>query len=403
MHFTKPRWMLVIAALLASLTLAACGSSSEDDNGSTAASGGSGAAATADTTADTGSSGGAGDAGAQQVADFSRVPEFPLADAPRVDVGSLRGKHIFNIPISSQIPFFVDTDKVMERIATDNGLQFTEFSNNGSPTQWADGINQAISQKVDLINLQGAPEPKLLIPQLKKAQEAGIPVSVTHFYQDGTEPPSEVQPYLAGFSTVPFATVGRLLADWTISRGGDKADALVITAEDVSASPSITDAIDAEFKASCPDCRVKTINVPIADWGSRIQPEVQSAITQDPNLRWILPIYDGMSTGAGAGVQAAGRASDVKVATYNGTPAMLKQVRDQPWMDMDISESMAWLGYANMDTVFRALARARSIPEQAPLRIMDKGNIDEAGNPPTPDKGLGDSYVSGYESLWGVR
>lgn len=397
------RWLLVIAAMLGSITLfAACGSSDDDDGGDTpAATSAAGDAGSDDAGGD--AAGGGTEAAAAQVAEFSRVPEFPLEGAPRVDVASLRGKHVFNIPISSQIPFFVDTDVVMERVAREAGLRFTEFPNNGTPTQWADGINQAIAQRVDLINLQGAPEPKLLIPQLKKAQEAGIPVSVTHFYDDGTEPPAEVMPYLAGFSTVPFTTVGQLLANWAISRSDGDTSAVIITAEDVSASRPITDALNAEFEKNCPDCDVKTINVPLADWGSRIQPEVQSAITQDPNLRWVLPIYDGMSTAAGAGIQAAGRANDIKVATYNGTPAMLRQVRDAPWMDMDISESMAWLGYANMDTVFRALAGDRPIAEEAPLRIMDKENIDEAGNPPSPDLGLGDSYVAGYKALWGME
>lgn len=400
-RFAQLRVVLVIAALLGAMTVfAACGSSDDDGGGSTAAAG----ASTTAETSDGGSSGGGGtDAAAAMVEEFSRVPEFPLEGAPRVDVASLRGKHIFNIPISSQIPFFVDTDVVMEKIAREAGLKFTEFPNNGTPTQWADGINQAIAQRVDLINLQGAPEPKLLIPQLKKAREAGIPVSVTHFYQDGTEPPAEVMPYLAGFSTVPFANVGKLLANWAISRAGGKTSAVIITAEDVSASKPITDALNAEFEANCPDCDVTTINVPLADWGSKIQPEIQSAITKNPNLRWVLPIYDGMSTAAGAGIQAAGRANDIKVATYNGTPAMLRQVRDAAWMDMDISESMAWLGYANMDTVFRALAGDEVISERAPLRIIDKGNIDEAGNPPSPDKGLGDSYVAGYKALWGMQ
>jgi ribose transport system substrate-binding protein len=178
---------------------------------------------------------------------------------------------------------------------------------------------------------------------------------------------------------------------------------LVITADEVAASAPIMKGIKDEFATQCPDCKVDVVNVPIAQWGSKIQPEVQSAITKNPNLDWVIPIYDGMSTPAGAGIQAAGKANDIKVATYNGTPAMLKQVADAPWMDMDISESMAWLAYANLDTVFRGLAGQEAIDEKAPLRIMSKDNIAEAGDPPTPNKGLGDSYLAGYEKLWGLQ
>jgi len=397
---TAPRRLFALLAMLAvTLLVAACGSNDDGDDGATSASTAGGAAATQE-------AGGASDGVAyaqEQIEQYSAVPEFAIADAEPVDVAALKGKHIFNIPISSQIPFFVDTDKVMERIATENGLKFTEFTNDGTPQQWADGMNQAIAQKADIINLQGSPDPKLILPQLKKAKEAGIPVTITHFYQDGTEPPAEVLPYITGFSTVPFEKVGALLADWAIAKSDGKANVLVVTADEVAASAPINKGLDAEFEQYCPDCKVKKINVPIPQWGSKIQPEVQSALTADPSIDWVLPIYDGMSTAAGAGVQAAGKGNQVKVASYNGTPAMLKQVADAPWMDMDISESMAWLGYANMDTVFRGLAGQPSIDEKAPLRIMSKDNIAEAGDPPSPDKGMGDSYISGYETLWGLQ
>jgi ribose transport system substrate-binding protein len=393
------RALALMAALAVTVSVAACGSS-DDDSATTASSGGSSTAAATQEA----SAGGGGVAHAQeQIEAYSKVPDFQIADAEPVDVAALKGKHIFNIPITSGIPFFVETDKIMQKTAEEQGLKFTEFTNDGTPQQWADGMNQAIAQKVDIINLQGSPDPKLIVPQLKKAKDAGIPVTITHFYQDGTTPPDEVLPYITGFDTVPFETVGRLEADWTIAKSDGKANVLVITADEVAASAPIMKGIKDEFATQCPDCTVDVVNVPIAQWGSKIQPEVQSAITKNPNLDWVIPIYDGMSTPAGAGIQAAGKANDIKVATYNGTPAMLKQVADQPWMDMDISESMAWLAYANLDTVFRGLAGQDSIDEKAPLRIMSKDNIAEAGNPPTPNKGLGDSYLAGYEKLWGLQ
>ena len=45
-----------------------------------------------------------------------------------------------------------------------------QFENQGNPTQWAAGINQAISQKADLIILDAGNDPKLLIPQLQPGQ-----------------------------------------------------------------------------------------------------------------------------------------------------------------------------------------------------------------------------------------
>ena len=43
-------------------------------------------------------------------------------------------------------------------------------------------MQAAIAQKPDLINLDTAPDPRGLQPQIAAAKAAGIPVIVTHFY-----------------------------------------------------------------------------------------------------------------------------------------------------------------------------------------------------------------------------
>ena len=40
--------------------------------------------------------------------------------------------------------------------------------------------------------------------------------------------------------------------------------------------------------------------------------------------------------------------------------------------------------------------------EGVPLRVFDKTNIKQAGNPPQISTGYGSAYVAGYEKLWGI-
>ena len=35
-----------------------------------------------------------------------------------------------------------------------------------------------------------------------------------------------------------------------------------------------------------------------------------------------------------------------------------------------------------------------------PLRIFDRSNIGDTGNPPQDSKGFGSGYVAGYDTLW---
>ena len=38
-----------------------------------------------------------------------------------------------------------------------------------------------------------------------------------------------------------------------------------------------------------------------------------------------------------------------------------------------------------------------------PIRIFDKDNVDETGDPPTDSQGYGDAYRDGYMKLWGLK
>ena len=101
------------------------------------------------------------------------------------------------------------------------GIKTTIYTNQAQPSQWAAGVNQAIAQKPDLIMLQGAPDPRVLQPQLIAAKKAGIPVLVTHFFEESDPMP----PNVTALVRVQFNQAARLEADWTIVDSGGKANA----------------------------------------------------------------------------------------------------------------------------------------------------------------------------------
>jgi ribose transport system substrate-binding protein len=333
------------------------------------------------------------------------IPEFTLEAEP-FDVSGVEGKSIFNIPVASTIPYIAAIDAEMEKIAKDNGVDFTQFNNEGSPTEWAQGMDQAIDQGVDLIILQAGNDPNLVIPQLKSAQEAGIPVLVTHLYQNGEGPNPEVADFIAAIVTVPFWEAARLSVDYAVSESGCDLNAVIITANEVPPSEGIVDAMETQIADRCPDAPTKVINVPVVDWGTKIQPEVQSALQADPDVNWILPIYDSMSLPAEAGIKQVQKGGgEVRIASYNGTPDILKLIQDGDIVVAEMGENINWLGWANMDQAFRILTGSPIIEdgnEETPLRVFDASNVDETGVPPTTNEGYGEAYIEGYEQLWGL-
>jgi len=392
----RPLLALLMAAL-AIFVIAACG----DDE---PASSGSGSETTA--TEPEAAGGGAQEEAKAAVEAAKKIPEFTLEAEP-VDLSKIKGKKIFNVPVASTIPYVAAVDKEMQRLAKDNGLEFVQYENEGNPTQWAAGINQAIQQKADVIIMNSGNDPRLVIPQLKRAKEAGIPVLVAHLYQNGTGPQDEVKDLVTGYVTVPFAESARLSVDYAVAESGcDGMSALIINAKEVPPSQGIVDAMKEHLTKRCPDSKVAEINVPVVEWGTKIRPEVQSAIQRDPTLKWVLPIYDSMSLGAEAGIRAAGKGDgSIRIASYNGTPAIMKLIQDGDIMAAEQGENINWLAYGTMDQAFRVLGGGPIIEDgnvQTPLRTFDDSNIDEAGTPPAGDKGYGDAYVKGYEKLWGL-
>jgi ribose transport system substrate-binding protein len=351
------------------------------------------------------SAGSADVAGARrQIDEFRGIPKF-TSPGPAFDAKSkLRGKTIFEIPITSEVPFVAAVERGMRQAAGEVGAKLVVYSNQGQPSQWAQGIRTAITQRADAITLL-AQDPALLGPQITQATEAGIPVIVLRTVGEGEpcQADSHGKPYGTTCVPGPFEQAGRLEADWVIKETSGKADVLVITSNDARSTTPLMRGLRDEFSRKCPPCRVTTVDIPIPDWAARIRTEVQSALVRDPQINYVIPIYDSMSQFVLPAIRAARATGRVRIAAFNGTPFVLKLMQDSDVVAMDAGENLSWLGWAAMDQAFRVIAGERPVrSEHTPLRVFDDGNVGDAGRPPGYDTGYGRAYVDGYRKLWGV-
>ena len=128
-------------------------------------------------------------------------------------------------------------------------------------------------------------------------------------------------------------------------------------------------------------------------------------MVRDPQLNYVIPIYDSMTQFVVPAITTAGKIGKVHVATFNGTPFVLKYMQEGDIVKMVVGESLEWIGYAFMDSDARLLS-GMGLDEiwdaKIPLRVFTKDNVDEAGNPPTVSTGYGDAYIDGFKELWGV-
>ncbi len=390
------RYCALVGAGLATLSLAACGSSSTGGGSSTATgSGGSGVASSATSTqsAATGStpSGVSGAAAALQP--FTGLPTFK-APGPKINAASImKGKAILAIPVISSNPFTTGLEAEQAALAKQIGFRYIRWNNNGTIAEWTKGIQYGIAQKVSLIALDGGVQPKLLGPVIKQAQAAGIVVVDTHETADA----QGKSPSVDFTIPAPYAQAGQLMADYAIAQDKGKVDGLIISSPDVIGSPPFVNAIKAEFAKRCPSCKTSTSDVTVANWASGIGPAVTGAIERDPNLNFILPLYDPEVEYVLPALRQAHKTQAINISTYAGTAFVLKDIA-QGLVGMDVGE--ANVGYSMLDDEMRLIAKMKpAFPEYLAVRAFTKSNIGSGSG--FADYGSNATEKS-WLSLWGL-
>lgn len=336
------------------------------------------------------------------VAAAKELPSFEPPGDP-IDPSSLAGRTILEIPAVAN-PFVQSISDSMKGVAEEFGLEYTVFENQSQVSQWVQGMDQAIRAKVDLIILNGAPDPRALQPQLDAAEDAGVPVLVVHFHDNGSVPPPDCEGCtgaIAGLVTAPFYEAGVAAADWIIEDSGASANVLLVGGSDILPSPGTIEAMEEEFAAQCDDCETSVINIPVADWNTKTQGEVQSALQADPSINYVYLLYDAMVAGAVPAVETLGKAGQVKITSYNGSPFALDFIRDGDVVAMNVGEDTIGIGYASMDQAFRILLGEPTVQTSTPIRIWDDTNVADAGSPAEPGAGYGNAFPEGYRALWG--
>jgi ribose transport system substrate-binding protein len=161
----------------------------------------------------------------KQIDPYTKKPEF-VAAGPAFDAQAcMKGKTILSIPVSSANPFTANIEKAMAAAAKKVGFKFITWENQGQSSQWVQGMDTAVNQKVDLIDLLAGTDPRVLVPQVNAAQAAKIPVVASHY--NGVEQTGEVKKYADGDVPIDYAKAGGLLADWAVVQTKGHMNALV--------------------------------------------------------------------------------------------------------------------------------------------------------------------------------
>ena len=387
--------LLVIALVLlaSAFVVIGCGSSSSSSPPSASPT----ASATSSAQATNQAAAAAAYAGMTAVPTFVAPPGGPF-DAKKV----MAGKSIISIPGTGTDPFYVQMENGMKQAAAAVGYPFTTWNNQGQLTQYQQGFQNAITKKASLIDLLAGPDPNSLKPQIDEAQKAGIKVVASHLTAF-----EQTVPNVDYNLPQDYTKAGRTLADWIIAHDYG-AHVLLIGSDEIVSTSASHSGYDAEMAKYGPDIKTTYFNVTVPEWGTKIQPQVQSAIVADPKLTYVACIYDSMTQFVVSGVTAANAVGKVHIIGFNATPFVIDLVREGK-VDMTFGDSLNWAGWAIADAEMRILG-GQDIPKNGavgqylnnPFRMFTKDNAAEAGVPAQFSKGFG-TYQSEYLKLWGLK
>jgi ribose transport system substrate-binding protein len=337
-----------------------------------------------------------------QIGDHKGIADWAYPGRP-FDAKKAAGKTIFSIQENSTNPFTNTIVAGMKEVADKIGVKLVDYPNQGQHTQWIQGIQQAISQKAAAIVLSGGTiGPIYFKEQAAAAARAGIPI-VTVVDRDLTQ---GAEPTTAARVGQPYAEAARLDADWIIEQTRCRANVLILTSDELIAGDINSRAAQGEFDRYCGNgCRTKFVNVPLSEWATKIGTTTQTEVSSNPALNYVFPLYDAMSQFVVPAIQLGGGITRVKVASFNGTPAILRMIQTGDTVTMIVGENEIHLGYAAMDQAMRLMTGVQPISNGdygIPLRVFDPSNVDETGVPPQYGVGYGSQWRDGFLRAWGL-
>lgn len=394
LHHLRYR-MIVGAALAAVVGLSAACSSS----GSSGNSAGPTAPASAGTGSGSGSAGAsAGVTAAAEAVAAAEKPQTFKDPGPAFDPSAAKGKTLWIIDVASSIPLTQVTDAATKEALGLFGAKVVRFDGKGSASDFARGVNQAIAAHADGIALF-AIDPNVVAGPVQQAIKAGIPIIVLQYGDPGVTLPTGVKAQV----TYCYSCAGELMADSIVTQTqGKGVDVELVTSTDVSNSKPLIQGFTERLNAGCPDCKIHTDNVPVANWQTDVGTTVKSALTANPNIKFVVPIYDGMALFAVPAIQTSGH-SDVKVVTFNGTLGNMQDLAAGKVVSAEVGSPQAQEGWGLADQFLRLMSNQEPVEdENVGLRLFDANNIASIDLTKPEQDWYGVDFQSGYKKLWGL-
>lgn len=251
------------------------------------------------------------------------------------------------------------------------GAKVTSLDPAGDPQKQASMIQDCIARKPSVIAVN-AVDPVAVIPSLKKAHDAHIPVVM--FNADTTDAGHQYTATFVGSQSFDQGyAVGQMMAKQLNGQGS-----IVV----IEGNPGQTDTVNrlaglkAAFQAT--HAHIKVVAAQTAQWSQDKAVTVMTALlTRYPNVNAVFGEDDNMALGALQAIQARGKAGKIKVFGVNGQKAACNAIKSGAMAGTALQLSYM-VGVYTIRAAYD-LYMGRLVPKQllAPTAAVTKANVGQ--------------------------
>jgi ribose transport system substrate-binding protein len=260
------------------------------------------------------------------------------------DMAAVKGKKIMALPGTTLIPTCLQDAQTIKSIGDAAGTPVTMINDTGEISQWDSAIDLAISQHYAAVDFMCDDVPNLIIPELEKAAAAGVKV----FGYALTEPLKDY-PGLAGGTLEPtYSDYSTMLDQAFVATGGKPVNMLVISSVAVIGNAQNVAKLKAQVARMCgTSCHIYVSDIEVPDWGTKIQPTVQTQLLTHSDINVVYPMFSGEYTYVLPAVEASHRSVIVTGAFGGGTPQVQLQTNSASNKIIigDMTSDPVWAAY----------------------------------------------------------
>ncbi|MEP9362798.1 substrate-binding domain-containing protein [Nocardioides sp. CN2-186] len=330
-----------------------------------------------------------------------------FAEPPATGPAAQPGYKVALVSSGLQSPTGTSQSKGAREAAGLLGWDLSVYDGKYEPSEYQEGIRQAIAQGVDAIWLYSIDCP-LVRTALDEAKKANIPVFSQEAADCSDVDPSAPSYYERSlqFSEGNFIDWGQALgaseAIWLLAKLGADADVIEVSNNELVITKAVHDGFQKKMSELCPDCKVTEVPIRIADFGPSLQDKVSTALLRNPNANGMALSYDDLVTaGGGAAVVASGRNDSVEVVSGSGYAANVDLVHDNKGQDAGWTYDGSYEAWSAADMINRYFAGEDNVKSGVGLSVFDRDhNLPPKGT--AFDVGqIGIDYKPVFEKVWG--